>query len=110
MNGVVWVARNKTGNCELKRMDGHNGCGTGDPLWGNHSSPGEVEGRYFAVNPADIDEVECKAALAPYSITQDDVYQYSDEELVNVSWDVGFNCTGTWETVVEWIVFAGSPP
>ena len=110
LQGVVWVARNKVGNCELKRMTGHNGCGTGDELWGNHSSPGESEGRYFAVNGSGIDEAQCKAQLAPYATTQDDVYIYSNEEDVNVSFDVGFNCTGTWEVVVEWLVFAGSPP
>ncbi len=91
-------------------MTGHNGCGTGDELWGNHSSPGESEGRYFAVNGTGIDEVECKAVLAPYSTEQTDVYQYSNEETVNVAFDVGFNCTGTWEVVIEWLVFAGSPP
>lgn len=108
--GVVWVARAKVGDCELKRMTGHNGCGTGDELWGNHSSPGESEGRYFAVNGTGIDEAECKAALAPYSTEQTDVYQYSNEETVNVAFDVGFTCTGTWEVVIEWLVFSGSPP
>ena len=108
--GVVWVARAKVGDCELKRMTGHNGCGTGDELWGNHSSPGESEGRYFAVNGAGIDEAECKAMLAPYATDQADVYQYSNEETVNVAFDVGFACTGTWEVVIEWLVFAGSPP
>ena len=110
MQGVVWVARNKVGNCELKQMGGHDACATGAELWGNHSSPGVSEGRFFSVNPGGIDEVECKAALAPYATTDDQVYVYDDEELVNVAWDCGWNCTGTWEAVVEWIVFAGSPP
>lgn len=110
LEGIVWVYRNKTGDCELKRMAGHDACASAAPLWDNHSSPGEVEGRYFAVQTTTIDWEQCKAVIAPYATNQPDVYSYDNEEDVNVSWDMGWSCTGTAEAVVEWLVFSGSAP
>ena len=91
-------------------MEGHDACASAGSLWGNHSSPGDDPGRFFAVSEVTIDYAECKAMLAPYATSQSDVFQYDDEEDINVTWDMGWSCVGEAETVVEWLVFSGSPP
>lgn len=110
LEGCVWSYRNKTGTCELKRMNEVGACITGSTLWGNHSSPGEDPGRFFAVSDVTIDVDACAAVLAPYATRQTDVWTYDDEEEVNITWQMGFDCVGEAETVVEWLVFSGSPP
>lgn len=110
MHGIIWRYQKKTGTCELKRMGEHGTCVTGGELWGNHSSPGEDPGRFFSVNPLGIDADQCKAQLAPYATNQEDLYIYDAEETINATWDMGWNCVGTCEVVVEWLIFAGSPP
>ena len=109
--GVIFQVKNITGNCELKRMGSGEAECTGSELWPNTSENLAEEGAwYFAVNGTEIDEVECKARLAPGSTTLTGIYPRTGPVDINGGFMSGFFCTGYMEIHVAWVVFEGTTP
>jgi len=108
--GVVYRIQDSTGDCTLKRMGrGEGGCSGGaQQLWGNESG-NNPDDTYFAVNGTYIDEVECKAALAPGSTSKSSA-RVTGENVACCGWNMGWNCTGYAEIVFEYAVFEGTEP
>ena len=109
--GVIFQVKNITGNCTLKRMSAFEAECTGSELWGNRTENLEVEGQwYFGVNGTNIDEVECKARLAPGSIDKTDVWRYDGPLDINAGFNMGWSCTGNLDIHIAWVVFEGTTP
>jgi hypothetical protein len=77
-------------------------------MWGN-TSDSLVNGEYFAVNGTYINEVECKAAIAPGSTTLTGVNRKTGPD-INGGFNLGWNCTGYAEIVFDYIVYEGTLP
>lgn len=109
--GVVFEVKNVVGDCDIKRMGAAEAGCTGSELWGNQSAGDcAAPGWYFAVNGLNIDEVGCKARLAPGSIDKTNVYRLAGPGDINGGWNMGFSCTGYADIHVAWVVFEGTTP
>lgn len=109
--GIVFEVKNKTGNCDLKRMSQNEAGCTGIELWGNQGAGDcAAEGWYFCVNPQEIDEVDCLARLAPGATVKTNVYRRAGLLDVSAGWHMGFSCTGYADIHVAWAVFEGTTP
>jgi len=108
-NGVVLDVVSRTGGGILKRMGAAEAGCSGTEMWGN-TSPDLPVGEYFCVMPTGIDEVQCKAALAPGSTTYDNTYSRTGPLDINCGFHLGYNMTGEAHIWVKYIVFRGSPP
>lgn len=108
--GLVFEVVDEVGNCELIQQNVGGGDCVGDVnCWENRS---EVLGEdvYFAVNGDSIDQVECKAALAPGATDLDDTIEQDGPGDLGAGFHFGWDCTGSITVLVRYIVFAGSPP
>ena len=109
--GVVFEVKNLSGDCDIKRMSAFEAGCSGTGLWDNQSGGDCAEaGWYFAVNGDNIDEVGCKAQLAPGSTTLAGVTILEGALDINGGWNMGFSCTGYAEIHVAWVVFEGTSP
>jgi len=109
--GIVYEVKNVTGNPHLKRMGWDSGdCGS-PGLWENTSDPeGDPTGWYFVVNPTYIDEVECRARLAPGSTVYTNVTRYTGPVEPSATWVIGGGVVGSLDIHVAWVVFEGTSP
>ena len=109
--GVVFEVKNKVGAIDIKRMSNDSGDCDPDPLWGNNST-GDCaeEGWYFCVNPANIDEVECLARLAPGATVKTNVNIIAGPENASATWVIGYGIIGSVDIHLAWVVFEGTSP
>lgn len=106
--GVVFRVQNKTGTCQLTRISqGDAPC----PYGGFWPSASDNLGNttYFAVNGDNIDEVECKAAVAPGSTTLGSIWRVGGGVDKSAAFRLGYNCTGYAEVVITHVVYEGTP-
>lgn len=108
-NGVIIEVKNKTGNCQLKRMGAAEAGCSGSELWGNTSDV-LADGDYFCVMGDAIDEAECKATLSPDAIDLTDVYSRTGPVTINGGFHLGWNCEGAADIHVKWLIMRGSIP
>ena len=109
--GVVFEVKNKVGAIDIKRMDQDSGTCGDVSLWGNNSA-GDIadEGWYFAVNGQEIDEVDCKARLAPGSTDKTNVTRRAGPVQVSATFVIGFSIIGSVDIHLAWVVFEGTAP
>lgn len=109
--GVVFEVKNKVGAIDIKRMDQDSGTCGDVSLWGNNSA-GDIadEGWYFAVNGQEIDEVDCKARLAPGSTDKTNVTRRAGPVQVSATFVIGFSIIGSVDIHLAWVVFEGTSP
>jgi len=106
--GCVFEVEEITGCDVLKRMSPYDCSCTGDGMWGNTSEALE-ELVYFAVEGYYIDEVECKATLAPGSTTLANVLRLTGKDYLTGGWQLGWACGNETATVrVKWVVYEGT--
>lgn len=108
--GVVFDVVDEVGDCELIQQNVGGGDCEGDTnAWENRSEVLPADS-YFAVNGDDIDEVACKAVLAPGATDLADTLAQDGPAEMGAGWHFGWSCTGSITVVVKYIVFVGSPP
>lgn len=108
--GVIWRIQSFEGECFLKRMSSHAPCIPANSVWPDTSDVLTANEQFFSVNGDEIDEVQCKARLAPNSTTQEPTIIRSGPGSYDAAWHFGYNGDGYCEAVVEWVVFRGSAP
>lgn len=108
-NGVVFEVKNKVGDCQLKRMGKNEAGCNGSELWPNTSDQLQ-NGVYFAVDGQSIDEVTCKATLCPGAPTLTPIYSRTGALTINGGFHLGWDCTGSADIHVKYLVMRGSPP
>jgi hypothetical protein len=108
-NGVIIEVKNKTGNCQLKRMGAAEAGCSGSELWGNTSDV-LADGDYFCVMGDAIDEAECKATLSPDAIDLTNVYSRTGPLTINGGFHLGWNCEGAADIHVKWLIMRGAIP
>lgn len=109
--GVVFKTTVLDGGCFAKCMSANEAGCEGSQLWDNTSEGlGPLDSVWFAVNPVDIDEVECKATLCPGAMSHPDTIRRAGPLDINGGFHAGFDCTGHIELTFLYQVFRGSPP
>ncbi|MCW4051511.1 MAG: hypothetical protein NWE89_17455, partial [Candidatus Bathyarchaeota archaeon] len=108
--GVVYTVQNMTGpDVHLKCMSGGEAGCEGYSLWGNTSGH-KPEDTYFAVDGQYIDEVNCKATLAPGATNGPTVNRHQNGQEAGAGFFFQASGTAHVEIVFEYLIFEGVEP
>ena len=108
--GMVFEVTELTGDCDCGRTSPNNGgCDGNDGITQNTTEtlPEDV---YFTAVPDNIDEAECKTALAATATSRLFSVRTAADGHNYAAFGYGWSCTGTIEIVVKYIIYEGSPP
>jgi hypothetical protein len=108
--GYVFEVIKKTGGKQLKRMGSAEAGCTGSQLTGNTNESLTLN-EYFAANGTNIDESECKTAIAPSAtdLTDPDISRRTGVE-VNQGFQLGWSGVDDVTIVFTWAIFEGTTP
>lgn len=110
--GIVYRVEDKSGNCDLKCMSDFEADCIGNGIWEN-TSRNLTNGLYFAVEENFIDEVDCKATLAPDADTWPEhshMHRMTGEDDISAGFNLGWDCSGGVTIVVVYQIFEGTTP
>jgi hypothetical protein len=106
--GMVYEIVAETGDCELSRNSSST-CGCAYPeLWPNSSGDSTL-GDWFAYTPYEFNNTEARAQLCPTSGTWTNLTSRTGI-VVSAGFRTGWNCTGSVDIKVKYLVFKGTTP